>query len=145
MIIYFLATLLIFYITVLVSLIIGLFRLKPGDNTTRPVVSIIVAARNEEGNIGACLSALTAQDYDRSRLEIIIVDDRSTDGTADIVAFDEFGVWVSLSTPTGFAPVQFWSSDVASQAITAYGEQAESRTSGSQSGAFLTTGPSSQQ
>ena len=85
MIIYILAILLIFYITVLISLIIGLFRLRPGDNTTQPVVSIIVAARNEEENIGKCLNALISQDYDRSRLEIIIVDDRSTDGTADIV------------------------------------------------------------
>ncbi|MEE4310646.1 MAG: glycosyltransferase [candidate division KSB1 bacterium] len=85
MLIYFLAILLIFYITILISLIIGLFRLTPGKNNTTPFISIIVAARNEEENIGACLNALTEQDYNRSRLEIIIVDDRSTDSTADIV------------------------------------------------------------
>jgi cellulose synthase/poly-beta-1,6-N-acetylglucosamine synthase-like glycosyltransferase len=47
-----------------------------------PVVSIIVPARNEEATIAACLESLIAQaglEY-----EIIVVDDDSTDGTAEI-------------------------------------------------------------
>ena len=51
----------------------------------RPKVSVIVAARNEEKNIGACLDSLVALTYPRELLEIIIIDDRSTDGTAAIV------------------------------------------------------------
>lgn len=47
------------------------------------LVSILVAARNEEKNIGACLSSLIAQDY--APLEIIVADDRSEDRTAEIV------------------------------------------------------------
>lgn len=46
-------------------------------------VSVIVAARNEEHNIQRLLTALTRQTYDRC--EIIIVDDRSEDRTANLV------------------------------------------------------------
>ena len=53
--------------------------------TARQRVSIIVAARNEEENIGRLLDCLVAQVYPKELLEIIVVDDHSTDGTADIV------------------------------------------------------------
>ncbi|MBI3746779.1 MAG: glycosyltransferase family 2 protein [Chloroflexi bacterium] len=48
---------------------------------TRPLVSVIVPARNEEASIDACLAALLAQTYPRELLEVIVVDGRSTDGT----------------------------------------------------------------
>lgn len=48
-----------------------------------PLVSIILPARNEERNIERCLRTLMAQDY--PRIEIIVIDDRSTDRTAEIV------------------------------------------------------------
>ncbi len=48
----------------------------------RPEVSVIVPARNEEACLGACLASLTAQVG--VPLEIIVVNDGSTDGTADI-------------------------------------------------------------
>jgi len=47
--------------------------------------SIIIAARNEERNIGPCLESLLAQDFPRTQMEIIVVDDHSNDNTADIV------------------------------------------------------------
>lgn len=47
--------------------------------------SVIVAARNEEKNIGTLLQSLQNQTYPKSLFEIIIVDDHSTDATADIV------------------------------------------------------------
>ena len=53
-----------------------------------PTVSVIVAARNEEKNIHRCLIALDRQIYPEGRLEIIIVDDRSTDSTGKII--DDF-------------------------------------------------------
>ena len=53
-----------------------------------PAVSIIVAARNEEENILRCLFALDRQIYPEGKLEIIIVDDRSTDSTGKII--DDF-------------------------------------------------------
>src|SRR5437867_10362188 len=45
-------------------------------------VSIVVPARNEEDLLPACLEALTCQDY-KGPIEIVIVDNGSTDGTAD--------------------------------------------------------------
>src|SRR6266508_1242781 len=46
-------------------------------------VSVIVPAYNEAANIAATVRSLVASDY--PRLEVIVVDDGSTDGTADIV------------------------------------------------------------
>ena len=51
-------------------------------------VSVIVPAHNEEATIGEVLTRLAALDLD---LQIIIVDDGSTDGTAAIA--DEFASW----------------------------------------------------
>ena len=51
----------------------------------RPFVSIIIAARNEEMNIGSCLQSLAALSYPQDLFEVIIVDDRSEDSTASIV------------------------------------------------------------
>ncbi len=48
-------------------------------------ISIIIAARNEEANIGKCIDAILAQQYPRHLLEVIVVDDHSTDGTAVVV------------------------------------------------------------
>ncbi len=49
-----------------------------------PLISVCVPARNEENNIAACLEALRTQTY--PNFEVIVVDDRSTDSTARIVA-----------------------------------------------------------
>ncbi|MGH7197776.1 MAG: glycosyltransferase [Candidatus Omnitrophota bacterium] len=48
-----------------------------------PLVSVIVPARNEEKNIENCLTHLLKQTY--PRLEIIVVDDRSTDRTPQLI------------------------------------------------------------
>lgn len=53
---------------------------------TTPLVSIVVAVRNEERHIGACLDALLAQDYPRDCLEILVMDGGSTDRTREITA-----------------------------------------------------------
>ncbi|MER7439954.1 bifunctional polysaccharide deacetylase/glycosyltransferase family 2 protein [Micromonospora avicenniae] len=49
----------------------------------RAPVSVIVPAYNEAANIAATVRSLVASDY--PALEVIVVDDGSTDGTADIV------------------------------------------------------------
>jgi len=46
-------------------------------------VSVIVPAKDEEANIGPALETLLVQDY--PDIEILVVDDRSTDRTAEIV------------------------------------------------------------
>ena len=48
-----------------------------------PLVSILVPARNEALNIGACVGSLLAQDY--PNCELLVLDDHSEDGTGDIV------------------------------------------------------------
>ena len=48
-------------------------------------VSVVVAARNEKKLIGNCVKALLNQSYPENLYEIIIVDDRSTDSTGEIV------------------------------------------------------------
>lgn len=50
-----------------------------------PSVSVIIAARNEEGNIEACLRSLVHQNYPPDKLQIIVVDDYSTDNTHRIL------------------------------------------------------------
>lgn len=63
----------------------GMFHLGAGYPLTRqdwPMLSIVVAARNERANIETCLTSLLRQDY--PRFEIIVVNDRSTDDTGDI-------------------------------------------------------------
>lgn len=50
-----------------------------------PTVSIFVAARNEEQNILSCLESLDKLIYTEGKLEIIIVDDASTDVTSSII------------------------------------------------------------
>jgi len=47
-------------------------------------VSVLVPARNEARNIRRCLESLLAQDY--PLMEVLVLDDGSTDETADIVA-----------------------------------------------------------
>jgi chlorobactene glucosyltransferase len=51
-----------------------------------PEIAVVVPARNEAANIGACLSGLVTQTYSSARLRIIVVDDNSNDRTAEIVA-----------------------------------------------------------
>ena len=47
--------------------------------------SVIVAARNEEANILRCLKSLDTLQYPEGKLEIIIVDDGSTDKTSALI------------------------------------------------------------
>jgi biofilm PGA synthesis N-glycosyltransferase PgaC len=48
-------------------------------------VSVIIPARNEEAGIGILLKALQQQTYPAELFEVIVVDDHSTDKTAEIV------------------------------------------------------------
>lgn len=49
-----------------------------------PPVSVLIAAYNEAGNIAGTLRSLQAQCYN-GEIEIIVIDDGSTDGTASVV------------------------------------------------------------
>lgn len=49
-----------------------------------PLISVCVPARDEERNIRACMEEILNQDY--PNFEVIVLDDRSTDSTPDILA-----------------------------------------------------------
>lgn len=55
------------------------------DPTPGESLSIVVPARNEAPNIERCVRAAFALDWD-GPLEVVVVDDRSTDGTGEILA-----------------------------------------------------------
>lgn len=57
---------------------------KGDENNQLPFVSVIVPARNEENNIRSCIQSLLQSDYPIERLEIIIINDRSSDSTGSI-------------------------------------------------------------
>ncbi|MFT3681808.1 MAG: glycosyltransferase [Ferruginibacter sp.] len=48
-------------------------------------LTVIIPARNEEGNIKACLDSVCNQTYPAEQYEVIVIDDHSTDNTAAIV------------------------------------------------------------
>ncbi len=50
-----------------------------------PKVSVVVAAKDEEENLQACLESLVSVDYPRDLLEIVVVNDQSADGTPAII------------------------------------------------------------
>ncbi|MEX2115522.1 MAG: glycosyltransferase, partial [Bacteroidota bacterium] len=64
----------------------GLRKRNPKLSTATPFVSVIIAARNEESNIGSCLRSVCTQSYPSVNYEVLLVDDHSEDRTRDIAA-----------------------------------------------------------
>ncbi len=82
----FLTTILIVSLTGLTHVFLARFRrirtpIIPSEQL--PFVSVIIPARNEETKIARCLESLARQDY--PNYEIVIIDDRSTDKTGEII------------------------------------------------------------
>ena len=55
------------------------------DTKQKRGFSVLIPARNEENNIGGLLVALQGQQYPSELIEVIVIDDGSTDQTAKIV------------------------------------------------------------
>jgi 1,2-diacylglycerol 3-beta-glucosyltransferase len=79
------------YLLAAAALAIGLLRVPEPPDTTEmaagdlPTATVIVAARNEERDLPRCIASLLAQDYPTDRFEVLLVDDRSTDGTGALM------------------------------------------------------------
>ncbi len=58
--------------------------IKKSDPDFLPVVTVLVAARNEEHNIVKCISSLKKSDYPKDKLQIILINDNSTDNTEEL-------------------------------------------------------------
>lgn len=81
------------WLAVLPFTLVGLMRHKPLRRSAgrerltadeAPLVSVLVPARNEEGRVlTACVRSILSQDYER--LEVVAVNDRSTDATGTIL------------------------------------------------------------
>jgi cellulose synthase/poly-beta-1,6-N-acetylglucosamine synthase-like glycosyltransferase len=50
-----------------------------------PMITVIVCAHNEQKNLPDCIDLLSMQTYDKDKVEFIIVNDRSTDKTKEII------------------------------------------------------------
>lgn len=75
------------YVILVCYMLTGWLMLSVFSKRQRPrtKVSVLIAARNEEANIGRTLSDILAQDFPKELLEIIVVDDHSTDRTSAVV------------------------------------------------------------
>ncbi len=76
-------------------LVVILYLIKGWANLKRPLikksnfttkVTVMIAARNEAERIHLTIEDILAQDYPKELTEIIIVDDHSTDNTAEIIS-----------------------------------------------------------
>jgi succinoglycan biosynthesis protein ExoA len=72
-----------------------------------PFATIVIPTRNEGATIGRCLAAVAAQDYPHDRLEVLVLDGRSRDGTREAVsaaaAAADFPIRL-LDNPPGTVP-----------------------------------------
>jgi cellulose synthase/poly-beta-1,6-N-acetylglucosamine synthase-like glycosyltransferase len=73
----------LFYAGTFIALLIGLSHASTSHSPATPFASIIVAARNEERHLPGLLDCLLSQQY--PQYEVVIVDDRSSDSSAEIV------------------------------------------------------------
>ena len=88
MLYFFVIGIFVLYAIYIIYFLTGLLRLKRQPliySTMEPFVSVVIAARNEDDNIGNLVGDLIKQNYKKNKFEIIIVDDRSTDNTWNII------------------------------------------------------------
>jgi cellulose synthase/poly-beta-1,6-N-acetylglucosamine synthase-like glycosyltransferase len=76
---------------------------EPADG---PFVSVLIPARDEAARIGGCLDGLARQTH--RRFEVVVVDDHSSDGTAEVVRgyagrLPELAVVLGAALPPGWA------------------------------------------
>lgn len=84
----FLIICIICYVSFIIFILSGLFKhsiLSVSSYDDLPSVTVVVAARNEEETISNLIQDLVNQEYPLDKLEVIIVDDRSTDSTKEIL------------------------------------------------------------
>ena len=102
----------VIYFGVILALRIGIGRRYHCVDSQLSRISIIVALKNEQNNARACLEALVNQTYPKDLLDIIIVDDGSTDDTPNILAefenkYSFLTVFENESTPPALSSKKF--------------------------------------
>jgi len=73
----------------------------------KPFLSVLIPCRNEVRSLGRCLASIIANDYPAERMEVLVLDGASTDGTREVIAD-----WAAshpfirrLENPKGLTPV----------------------------------------
>lgn len=74
-----------FLYPVTASILASVLKRRVKRNPMEPVVTIVIAAFNEEAHIGATIENKLKLDYPEDRVEIIVISDGSTDRTDEIV------------------------------------------------------------
>jgi glycosyltransferase involved in cell wall biosynthesis len=60
--------------------------LETKADTRIPLVTVIVPCRNEEGFIDRCLQSIVHNDFSKEKMEVLVLDGMSSDGTRQIIA-----------------------------------------------------------
>ena len=68
---------------ILSRFILAAFYMAPADVGYEPTVAVVVACRNEEGSIEKTIGRIYAGGYPQTKLEVIVVNDGSTDNTLE--------------------------------------------------------------
>ena len=66
--------------------------IHPLPHATACVASVVIAMHNRRDDVLACLDSLAAEPQTERRVEVVVVDDASTDGVADAIAARHPGV-----------------------------------------------------
>ena len=61
------------------------FEISKNVEKNLPLLTIIIAARNEENNIGKCIQSIIDQTYPSDKFELIVTDDHSADNTVSVI------------------------------------------------------------
>ncbi len=93
-----------FYVLLMIILTFGLIKLlagkkQPVSGRGEPLVSVVIAFRNEEANLPLLLKDLCNQSY--GNFEVVFVDDDSSDRGAELIAKAKCDNFIVLRNPSG--------------------------------------------
>jgi cellulose synthase/poly-beta-1,6-N-acetylglucosamine synthase-like glycosyltransferase len=102
----------LYYIGAVVFLLRGLNRCGGPGESMGHTFSVVIAARNEEDVLDRCLDHIIDQSISLDRYQVIVVNDRSADGTAAICEgyarnFPSISIVTVTQTPPGIAPKKY--------------------------------------
>ncbi len=76
------------YFLLMIILALGLVQLpysKISKGKSLPTVTVLVSSRNEERDLPECISSLEKLNYPEGKLQVVLVNDRSTDNTEQLI------------------------------------------------------------
>jgi len=73
------------FLSIILALSIASFFMKKNYRLFEPKISVVIPAYNEEKNIKKCVQTILKSNYDINKLEIMCVDDGSTDRTVKVI------------------------------------------------------------